>query len=285
MSQKQEERLTVIKPKNRFFSFNLKEIWEYKDLVFIFAKRNLSVKYKQTVLGPAWLVITPIVSALVSSFVFGTIAKIESGAAPYFAFYFSAFVAWSYFATCLSSTASTFSANALLFHKVYFPRLIVPLSNVLSALFRFAVHFVLMVVILVIYSLCGAAIEPIWEMVWLLPLLVVEMALLALGCGAILSALTAKFRDLTKLITLGIDVWKYLTPVVYAASALSGAYRVMVLVNPMGPVIEAFRYIILGSGGEIYPLYLLCGLAETLVICFFGLLIFHRVERTFVDTV
>lgn len=280
-----KEKLTVIRPKSGFFQLNFKEIWEYRDLIGLFARRNLAVKYKQTILGPLWLVISPLISALVSSFVFGGIAKIDSGEVPYFAFYFSAFIAWSFFASCLSSTAGTFASHAGLFRKVFFPRLVVPLSTILSTLFRFAVHFVLAVIILIIYHFCGAQISPVWSMIWLLPLLLLEMAALALGCGAILSSLTAKFRDLSKLVGLGIDAWKYLTPVIYMGASVPEVLHFIVVINPMAPIIEAFRYIMLGTGGAIHPWSLLLSLGVTLVILFFGLLLFHRTERTFVDTV
>lgn len=281
-----QEKLTVIKPKRSgFFQLNFKEIWEYRDLIGLFAKRNLAVKYKQTILGPLWLIISPLISALVSSFVFGGIAKIDSGEVPYFAFYFTAFIAWSFFSSCLGATAGTFSSNAGLFRKVFFPRLVVPISNILSTLFRFAVHFVLAVIILLIYYFCGASVAPVWSMIWLLPLLLVEMAALALGCGTILSSLTAKFRDLSKLVGLGIDAWKYLTPVIYMAASVPEVLHFLVVVNPMAPIIEAFRYIMLGSGGAIHLWSLLLSLSVTLVILFLGLLLFHRTERTFVDTV
>lgn len=280
-----QEKLTVIRPKSGFFQLNFQEIWEYRDLIGLFARRNLAVRYKQTILGPLWLVISPLISALVSSFVFGGIAKIDSGEVPYFAFYFSAFIAWTFFASCLSSTAGTFASNAGLFRKVFFPRLVVPLSTIVSTLFRFAVHFVLAVIVLLIYYFCGADIAPVWSMIWLLPFLLLEMAALALGCGAILSSLTAKFRDLSKLVGLGIDAWKYLTPVIYMGASVPAALHFLVVINPMAPIIEAFRYIMLGTGGEIDPWLLLLSLGVTLVILFFGLLLFHRTERTFVDTV
>lgn len=280
-----QEKLTVIKPKSGLFHLNLRELWEYRDLVGLFAKRNLSVKYKQTILGPLWLVISPLISALVSSIVFGGIVKIDSGAVPYFAFYFTAFIAWSFFSSCLTSTAGTFASNAGLFRKVFFPRLVVPLSTILSTLVRFAVHFVIAVIVLLIYYFCGADVSPVWSMIWLLPLMLLEMAALALGCGMILSSLTAKFRDLSKLVGLGVDAWKYLTPVIYAAASVPQALHVLVLVNPMAPIIEAFRYIMIGSGGGIHPWSLLLSLGITLVILFCGLLLFHRTEQTFVDTV
>jgi lipopolysaccharide transport system permease protein len=280
-----KQRWTVIKPRSRGAFSHLKEVAAYRDLIFLFAKRNLTVSYKQTILGPLWLVLTPFLSALVSSFVFGGIVKIDSGEVPYFAFYFTAFIAWSYFSTCLSATSNTFSGNAHLFRRVYFPRLVVPLSTVLSSLFRFGVHLLLTVIVLLIFAFNGAAIAPNWGMVWLLPLLLLEMSLLALGCGAILSALTAKYRDLTKVVGLGIDLWKYITPVIYTASSLAGRYRMICLINPMGPMIEAFRYILLGSGGGVYPLYLLLSVAETVAILWVGLVVFCRTEEKFIDTV
>lgn len=280
-----DNRITVIRPKKGFSFPDFGEIAEYKDLILLFAGRDISVKYRQTVLGPLWLIIMPVLSALVSSFVFGGIARIDSSGLPYFVFYFAAFTLWSYFSSCVTATATTFTANAVLFRRVWFPRLVLPISNLLSNLFRFAVQFALLVVVLLIFWACGTDISPVWGMVWLLPLLVIESAVLALGVGALLSALTAKYRDLAGLVPIGVDLWKYITPVVYTASLLTGGVRVFCLVNPMGPVVEAFRYIVLGAGGEISPWYLLLSVAETLVIFLIGTVVFHRAERNFVDTV
>ena len=280
-----DNQITVIRPKKRLSFPNFGEVAAYKDLIWLFAGRDISVKYRQTVLGPLWLIIMPVLSALVSSFVFGGIARIDSSGLPYFVFYFAAFTLWSYFASCVTSTATTFTSNALLFRRVWFPRLVLPISALLSNLFRFAVQFLLLIVILLIFWACGTDIAPVWGMVWLLPLLVAESALLAMGVGTLLSALTAKYRDLAGLVPIGVDLWKYLTPVVYTASLLSGGVRIFCLINPMGPMIEAFRYIVLGAGGEISVWYLLLSLAETLLIFFLGTVVFHRVERNFVDTV
>lgn len=280
-----DNQITVIRPKKGLSFPNFGEVAAYKDLIWLFAGRDISVKYRQTVLGPLWLIIMPVLSALVSSFVFGGIARIDSSGLPYFVFYFAAFTLWSYFASCVTSTATTFTSNALLFRRVWFPRLVLPISALLSNLFRFAVQFLLLIVILLIFWACGTDIAPVWGMVWLLPLLVAESALLAMGVGTLLSALTAKYRDLAGLVPIGVDLWKYLTPVVYTASLLSGGVRIFCLINPMGPVIEAFRYIVLGAGGEISVWYLLLSLAETLLIFFLGTVVFHRVERNFVDTV
>ena len=288
MAQDRHDKTTVIRAKESVFRPHVKEVLEYKDLIFLLARRNLSVKYKQTVLGPLWLVIMPVISALVSTFVFGGIAGLENqtGGVPYFVFYFSAFTLWAYFSACITDTATTFSGNATLFRKVWFPRAVVPLSDILSELLRFAVQFVLLLIIMLISALAfGAKYSPAWGLLWLLPLILVQSALLALGVGLLLSALTAKYRDLSSLVPLGVDAWKYLTPVVYTASSLTGWVRTFCLVNPMGAGVEAFRYILLGTGGSVEWVFLAIGLAETLVVLGAGLLLFHRVERTFVDTV
>lgn len=280
-----DNRITVIRPKKGLVLPNVRELAEYRDLILLFAGRDISVKYKQTILGPLWLVLMPVLSALVSSFVFGGIARIDSSGLPYFVFYFAAFTLWSYFASCVTYTSTTFTSNSLLFRRVWFPRLAVPVSHILSNLVSFVVQFLLLVVILLIFWASGTDISPVWGMVWLLPLLVLQTALLALGVGALLSSLTAKYRDLAGLVTIGVDLWKYLTPVVYTASSLTGGVRVFCLINPMGPVVEAFRYIVLGAGGSVSVWFLLLSLAETLVILFVGTLVFSRVERNFVDTV
>lgn len=286
MPEKKEQWTTVIKPKTKLLDFHFKEIKQYKDLIWLFTKRNIVTRYKQTILGPLWLFITPILSTLVSTFVFGTIAKIESGTVPYFLFYFVGFTAWSYFASCITTTSSTFTSNAAIFGKVYFPRITMPIATVISGLLSFAVQFAMMIGFMLYFYLSGAAIAPEWGMIWLLPLLVIEMAALGLGCGIVISSITTKYRDLAGVVGLGVDMWKYITPVIYGIATLSDNLKKLCMFNPMSPVIEAFRYVILGRGSGVLDVgYLLLSAVETLLILFVGILLFNKVEKNFMDTV
>ena len=286
MKNNTHEWTTTIQPQTGWLDVNLKEVWKYRDLILLFVKRDIITKYKQTVLGPLWLIFTPLISTLISTFVFGTIAGIETGTVPYFMFYFCGSTAWTYFATCITSTSSTFTANASIFGKVYFPRLTMPFSAVITALVSFGVQFAMMIGFMVYFSVKGAAIQPVWNMLWMLPILLLQMALLGLGCGIILSSLTTKYRDLVSLITFGVDAWRYVTPVIYLVSSLPKKYQQVSLINPMTPIIEAFRYICLGEGGgELMVTPLLFSWGETIVILFCGIILFSRVEKTFMDTV
>lgn len=286
MQNEIQQWTTKIKPRTGWFDINLKEVWKYRDLIGLFVKRDITTRYKQTILGPLWLIITPLLSTFISTFVFGTIAGIESGTIPYFLFYFCGSTAWTYFSTCITSTSSTFTANAGIFGKVYFPRLTMPFSSVITALLSFAVQSVMMIGFMIYFAVQGAAIQPVWGMIWLLPILLLEMALLGLGCGIILSSITTKYRDLTSLVSFGVDLWKYITPVIYTVTSLSDNIKSLCLLNPMSSIVEAFRYVCLGSGGgELLPTQLLISWAETFIILFFGVILFSRVEKTFMDTV
>ncbi len=280
----EESWTTVIRPQKRWGMVSLRDLFHYRDLIFLFVKRNLSVRFKQTVLGPLWLLISPLLSTLVSTFVFGHIAKINSGEVPYAVFYFCGFTIWSYFSGCLNATASTFLGNAHLFGKVYFPRIVMPVSSVLTCLLTLCTNGILLVIFMVVYALRGAAFQPNLALL-LVPFLVAETAALGMGVGIICSSLTVKYRDLNALIGLGIDLWKYVTPVIYMTASL-GDLRVISLLNPMAPIVEAFRYACLGAGGGgLLWGALLISLAETAVLLTAGLLLFGRVEKTFIDTV
>ena len=275
---------TVYTARSKSLKRSLVGLLKYRDLVFLFAKRNLTVKYKQTILGPLWLIILPFIEAIVSAFVFGGIAKIPSGTAPYFLFYYVGATFWYLVSACVTGTGNTFAGNARMFQKVYFPRLVTPVSNVLSNLFSFAVRLVIMLALVVIFALCGASVAPVWEMIWLLPLLFLFGTLMALGVGLIFSSLTAKYRDLTGLIPVFMDLLKYVTPVVYTTATLEGGVKTVCLLNPIAPMIEAFKCVILGHGcGELSFSYLGYSALFTLVVLFIGLLLFNRTEKNFVD--
>lgn len=257
---------------------------QYRDLMCLLAKRNLTVKYKQTILGPLWHLILPVVEALVSAFVFGNIAKISSGTVPYFLFFYVGATLWYLFSSCLSGTGTTFASNARMFQKVYFPRLVVPFSTVLSNLFTFGIRFSIMLVFLVAFGIAGADFSPAWNMIWLLPILFVVTIMLALGIGLIFSALTAKYRDLAGLLSVFIDLLKYVTPVVYTVSTVEGWTRTVCMLNPMASLVEAFRYVLMGGGnGSLLWLDLCYATIFSCVVLFVGLLLFNRTEKNFVD--
>ena len=278
-----EEWSLVIKPKTGWFDINLKEIWQYRDLIWMFVKRDFTTLYKQTILGPLWVIINPVLTTLIFTVVFGVIAGISTDGMPQFIFYMSGNILWTYFSSCLTKTSTTFTGHARLFGKVYFPRLIMPISVTVSGLVNFIVQMALFVVLIIIYIAKGAAIHPNIYILFT-PLLVLETAVLSLGFGIIISSLTTKYRDLAVLIGFGIQLWMYATPVVYPVSQVPERFKTLILLNPMAPVIEGFRYAFLGSG--TFPVkYLLISAIISLLILMAGILLFNKIEKTFMDTV
>lgn len=276
----------VIKPKTGWFDLKLKEIWQYRDLIVMFLKRNFNSAYKQTILGPLWFLITPLLSSSMHTLVFGTIANISTDGVPQFLFYLCSNTAWAYFSACLTSTSSTFTGNAGLFGKVYFPRLITPITNVIYSLLSFVIQLVLLAVAMLIFGLRGTVIVP-GVSILIMPILVLQMALLGLGVGIIISSITTKYRDLSILVGFGVNLWMYITPVVYPisqASAISESISKLVMLNPVAPIVNDFRYIVLGCGNFDY-FYWGISWIVTFVVLFIGILIFNRVEKTFMDTV
>ena len=273
---------TVIVPKNGWFDFHLKELIRYRDLIFLFVKRNFVSRYKQTVLGPAWALIQPLLTTFVFTFVFGRLAGLAAEGVPSFLFFMSGNIAWGYFSGCLTSTASTFTGNAGIFGKVYFPRLVSPISTVLTNLISFGIQFFLFLVFLVVYWIRGEVQPTLYAL--LLPLLLLHMALLSLGVGIIISSLTTKYRDLTMLIGFGVQLWMYGTPVAYDIGIVPEKYMSLYMLNPMTPIINTFRKAFLGLGSFDLPHYLISW-AVTVVVLFIGLMLFSRVEKTFMDTV
>lgn len=273
----------VISSRGRWFDFHLKELWEYRNLVGMFVKRNFATMYKQTILGPLWILLNPLLSTSVFTIVFGKIAHIPTEGVPDYLFYFAGNVLWSFFAGSLSKVSMTFTANAGIFGKVYFPRLSVPISTVLTNLITFLIQFSVFCGFLVYLVGNHADVHPNRYML-LLPFLLLEIGLLSIGLGSLISALTAKYHDLAVLIGFGMQLWMYASPVVYPAAVLPEKYQALYMLNPMAPVLEAFRYGFLGSGsfswGNLGISFLI-----TLVILFGGVLVFNRVERVFLDTV
>lgn len=275
---------THITSHRRWFELNLKEVWQYRDLIILFTRRNFTVRYKQTVLGPAWLFINPIISSLIYTFIFGGIAKIGTEGVPQILFYMSGNAIWTYFSTCVTKNASTFTSNANVFGKVYFPRLTMPISNMLTSGIEFCIQM-LMVFVFLIYYLIAGAVDPHWTFWALVPFVLMHLGLMGLGVGIIISSLTTKYRDLSILVGFGVQLWMYITPVVYPLSqAGESVFKTLLLFNPVTAPVEVFRYAMLGQG-TIVPWALVWSAFFTLVVAIFGIMIFNRVEKTFMDTV
>ncbi|CAN5249617.1 ABC transporter permease [soil metagenome] len=271
---------------NNIFDLKLKDVWRYRDLLFLLVRRDFVSFYKQTILGPLWFFIQPLFTTLIYTFVFGNLAAIPTDGLPQPLFYLAGITAWNYFADCLTKTSSVFTTNAGLFGKVYFPRLIVPLSIVVSNLIRFGVQMMLFIVMMLIYDIKGASFHTN-AYALLSPLLLLLMALLGLGLGMIISAMTTKYKDLSFLITFGIQLMMYLTTVIYPLSVVKlkyPHYKWLVEYNPMTAIIEAFRYGFLGQG-TFTMLSLAVTTGITILIFLVGIIIFNRVERNFIDTV
>jgi lipopolysaccharide transport system permease protein len=274
----------VIRPESSLLDIQLHQVWKYRDLLFLLVKRDFVATYKQTILGPLWFFIQPILTTIMFVIFFGRIAKLSTDGVPMIVFYLSGVVMWNYFSECLSKTGAVFKDNATLFGKVYFPRLIMPLSIVISNLVRFGVQFSLFLAIWLYYWLQPqSSIKPN-AYIMLLPVLVVVMAALSLGFGLIVSAMTNKYKDLIFLLTFIIQLAMYATPVIYPLSSVGADYRAFMLINPMTAVIETFRYSFLGSG-TFESIWLGYSFCFSIVILFLGILVFNKVEKTFMDTV
>ena len=277
---------TVIKPKEKLLSVDFKELWHYRDLTSLFVRRNITTQYKQTIFGPAWYVLQPLITVVMYMVVFSRIAKIPTDGLPEPLFYLSGICLWQYFSDCLTKTSDTFNANAGIFGKVYFPRLVVPIASVLSNLLRFAIQFTLFLIIYAIYQIwiIPGQIETNWYAL-LLPVLVLMLAGLALGFGVLFSSLTTKYRDLALLLSYFVSLWMYATPVVWPLSTITNAkLHLAMSLNPLTPIVEAFKYGFLGAGEFSWG-----GLAYSfvfmLVLLAIGVVLFNRVQRTFMDTV
>lgn len=282
-----EKFQTVITPKNKLLDLHLGELWRYRDLVVLFVRRTFVSQYKQTILGPAWAIIQPLLTTVVFTLVFGNIAGLSADGVPPFVFYLSATVLWTYFSNCLSQTANTFVSNSNVMGKVYFPRLVMPVSTVMSGLIMLAVQYVFFLIFVIWYHI-GGQLAPN-SLVLMTPLLILQLAMLSLGCGIIVSALTTKYRDLAMLVGFGLQLWMYATPVAYdmfklAPFAPGGKWHALYMLNPVTPIVNVFRYGYLGIG-EIEWTYYAIGWCVTVLILFLGLILFSKVEKTFMDTV
>ena len=279
-----EEWTLVIRPHNRLFELHLADVWRYRDLLWMFVRRDFVAVYKQTILGPLWFFIQPLLTTLIFTIIFSGVAKIPTDGFPAMLFYLAGMTPLNYFSTCLTKTSNTFVANAGIFGKVYFPRLIVPLSIVVSTIIQFGIQFLLFIAVLVYYLMAGAAISPQWGwIVVLTPALVLLMAALGLGAGIVVSSLTTKYRDFTFLIAFGVQLMMYATQIIYPMSSIPEKWRWLIQLNPMTAPVEAFRAIFLG--GPIPWSALGFSTAITAVLLFVGIVIFNRVEKSFMDTV
>lgn len=277
------EYQTVIKPKNKLLEVDFKEIWRYRDLFSMFVKRDIITQYKQTILGPLWFFIQPALNTIIFMVVFGGIAKISTDGLPDALFYMIGIVSWNYFSDCLNKTSSTFTTNQAIFGKVYFPRLIVPLSTVTSNLVRLGIQFLLFIAIYVYYVLIGTNIAPnIYAL--LIPVLILMLAGLALGFGIIISSMTTKYRDLTILFTFVVQLWQYATPIIYPLSSIPEQYRWIVIVNPVTSIVETLKYATMGVGSFSW-MQLSYSFGFMVVLLAVGIVVFNKVQRSFMDTV
>ena len=281
---------THISSKHKLFSLNLKEVWRYKDLIVLFTKRSFTLTYKQTVLGPAWIFLNPLISSLIHAFIFGGVAGFSNDLGenvPTLLFYLVSNAIWTFFSTCITANATTFTANAGVFGKVYFPRLTTPISNALSSAIRFLVQMLLVGGFMVYFLITVDSYNPNWLMWLMVPVEMLHLGMLGMGLGIIISSMTTKYRDLTVLVTFGVQLWMYITPIVYPLNTLGeGTFRTVMMLNPVTAPTEIMRNAFLGT--EILSgtwTYLGISWAITVAVMFFGIMIFNKVEKTFMDTV
>lgn len=283
MKEEEEDWSLVIEPKSGLFNLHLDDLWRYRDLIYMFVKREYVSQYKQTILGPIWFLVQPVLTTITYIIIFGGIAKIPTDGLPQPLFYMSGILMWNYFSSCLNKTSDTFIANANIFGKVYFPRLTVPIATVISGLISYFIQLVLFVAVYAYYYLNGTVIQPN-AYILLLPYLIFLMAMLGLALGIIISSLTTKYRDLKFLVTFGVQLFMYATPVIYPLSVLSDKYKPLVLLNPMTAIMETFRFAVLGVG-EFSWGALCYSTGFTALVLAFGVVLFNRIEKSFMDTV
>ena len=278
-----EEWDMEIKPHDNLFNLHLKDVWHYRDLLWLLVRRDFVSFYKQTIFGPLWFFIQPILTTITFNFIFNKLAKISTGDIPAPLFYLTGNIAWNYFSDCLNKTSTVFRDNANIFGKVYFPRLIMPLSIIFSNLIKFGVQFILFVFFMIYYTVEGSKVHPNL-FILLFPIIMMLMAILGLGIGLIISAMTTKYRDLVFLVGFGVQLLFYATPIIYPLSGVKPEYKIYVSLNPMSGLIETFRYGFTGKG-EFFLGAFVYSVVASIVLFFFGLVVFNRVEKTFVDTV
>lgn len=285
MAERQDKWTTVIRPKDKLLSVDFREIWRYRDLLTLFVKRNIITQYKQTVLGPLWYVIQPLMTTVMYMVVFGGIAQISTDGLPQPLFYLAGICFWQYFSDCLTKTSNTFVTNASIFGKVYFPRLITPLSDVVSNLVRFAIQFGLFLLVYLYYTLFTDVQIHTNGYALLLPVLVLMLAGLALGFGILFSSMTTKYRDLQLLLSFFVSLWMYATPVIYPLSTITNPKLQLVMqLNPLTGIVEFFKYGMLGVGCHEWWM-LGYSFLFMVVLLAVGIVVFNKVQRSFMDTV
>lgn len=283
MKKEEEDWTLIVKPSGKWFDLHLKDLWNYRDLIMLFVKRDFVSVYKQTILGPLWYIIQPILTAITYAVIFGGVAKIPTDGLPKLLFYLSGITMWNYFSECLNKTSTTFTSNAHIFGKVYFPRLTVPVSIVISNLITFFIQFMLFIAVLLYYYSSSDVIHPNKYMV-LLPLLIIIMAGTGLGMGIIISALTTKYRDLRFLVGFGVQLLMFATPVIFPLTSLTGNFKILIMSNPLSSVIETFRLAFTGVG-EFHGGNLIYSTVFMITILAIGVVLFNKVEKSFMDTV
>ncbi|MBR4689598.1 MAG: ABC transporter permease [Bacteroidales bacterium] len=280
----EQNEYTVIKPMSSLLQLNLKDIWHYRDLMMMYVKRNIVTVYKQTILGPLWLVVQPVLTTIMFMFVFGNLAGLSTDGVPGALFYFAGLILWNYFSQCLTGTSGVFIANQNVFGKVYFPRIVVPLATTISNLIQFLIQFAVFVVLYVYYYVTMEV--PIVPNVYvaLLPLLVLLCAGLSLGFGIIFSSMTTKYRDLVFLLQFGVQLWMYATPIIYPLNSIPVDKQWIFLLNPVTPIIETFKFGAFGVGVFSWGA-LVYSFVFMVLLLFFGIILFNRIEKSFMDTV
>jgi lipopolysaccharide transport system permease protein len=274
----------IIKARSGWLNINLHQLWDFRDLILLFVKRDFTAVYKQTILGPLWLFIQPVLTTVTFTIIFQNVARIGTDGIPTTLFYLAGITLWTYFADCLNKTSNTFVANAGIFGKVYFPRLAVPVSVLISNLIKLGIQLLLFIVIWIYFVFFKDVVKPNYLLFLLFPVLVFIMAGLGLGFGILISSLTTKYRDLTFLVGFGVQLMMYASPVVYPLSVVPDKYKMFILANPVSPVIEAFKYIFLGNGFFSWH-YLLYSFIFMLALLFVSVIVFSKVEKSFMDTV
>lgn len=278
-----EQYTTHIKAKTGWFDIDLKEVFRYRDLIFLFFKRNYVTRYKQTILGPLWLILNPLITVSLYALVFGNLAGLSTEGAPQFVFYLCSNALWSFFSVSLTQTSNTFTANSQILGKVYFPRLVMPISSVLTGILDLVIQLGMLILIMAGYAVAGFHFN-LGLTVLLAPVIIIQTGILALGCGVIIAALTTKYRDLVILVGFGVQLWMYASPVVYTSELVPAKYMWLFMLNPMAPMMECWRNAVIGTGSFLWGYWGISWII-TLLVLFAGVVLFSRVEKTFMDTV
>ncbi|HNW96924.1 MAG TPA: ABC transporter permease [Bacteroidales bacterium] len=278
-----KEWTEIIRPKRTWYDINLAELWRYKDLIMIFVRRDFVSVYKQTILGPLWYIIQPLFTTIVFTIIFSKVANISTNSVPATLFYLTGITAWNYFASCLNKTSGTFINNASVFGKVYFPRLTVPVSIVISSLITFGIQLLFLICFWIYFYYIGASVS-MNAYIFLLPVLLLIMAFMGLGFGIIVSSLTTKYKDLQFLVGFGVQLFMYATPIIYPLSSIPDKYKTLIMLNPMTSIIETFKYALLGKGSFSWMMLGYSGVF-TIFILIIGILLFNKTEQRFIDTI